>query len=396
VVQIGRPRIPLSVVAVALAGLAEGLTEREAAALAGISRNTLQRRVAEQAGRMPSNERCVPRRVRHRTPRAGALTLADREEIRVGIERKETDSQIAVRLGRHRGTIGREIARGGGRQHYRAFVAQEHADQAALRPKQGWIEQRPWLWEVVQEMLRTRKWSPEGISRRLRREHPNAPEWWVSHEAIYQAIFVQTRGELRKELAACLQTRRAHRQPRTRSSNGVGKIPDMVNVSERPAEAADRAVPGHWEGDLIVGANSGSWIATLVERSTRFAMMVKLDSKNADHVADRVGAAMSRLPTVLARSLTWDQGTELSAHRKFTVATTIPVYFCDPRSPWQRPSNENWNSKARWFLPKGTDLSVHTQDDLDGITAIINGRPREVLAWDTAAERFAELVATTT
>ena len=380
-----RERVPRSVVMVGLEAVARGMSQPAAAQLAGVGLNTLRRRLAEESVVV----------LRDRKHRANALTLGEREEIRCGIERGDTNAQIAVRLGRHRGTIGREITAGGGRAKYRAFVAQERADQAARRPKAGWIEQRPWLWEQVQELMRTRKWSPEAIAVRLRREHPDEPQWWVSHESIYQAIFVQTRGELRKELAACLHSRRPRRQPRARASAGGSTILNMVNIAERPPDAANRAVPGHWEGDLVIGAGGTSAIATLVERTSRFGMIVKLDSKHADHVAARVGDVMSRLPALLARSLTWDQGTELAAHQKFTVETNIPVYFCDPHSPWQRPSNENWNGKVRWFLPKGIDLSSYTQDDLDGIAAIINGRPREIHQWDTAAERFAELVATT-
>ena len=367
-----------------LVALSRGATLEDAAAAAGIGRSTLLRRASEHGVVM----------FRDRKHREGALTASEREEIFVGVERGESDQQIAVRLGRHRATVWRELRNNGGRGKYRPFAAQARADEQARRPKPRWFEVRLDVFAEVVRLMRDLKFSPELVSFTLRSEHPDEPEWWVSHEAIYQAIYVQAKPELRRELASYLRRNHERRKSRGRTMPTGSRIVGMVNISERPAEAADRAVPGHWEGDLIVGSN-GSAIATLIERSTRWGMLVKLENRTTEHVVARIAEKVAQLPDALKRSLAWDQGNEMAHHLAFSVATNVPVYFADPRSPWQRGSNENWNGIVRWILPKGSDLSVHSQDELDHVAAIINGRPRKLLEWKTPTRAFNELVAPT-
>jgi IS30 family transposase len=323
----------------------------------------------------------------------GRLSLRDRVEIYAGVGRGESGAAIARSLGKHPSTVTREIAVNGRRAGYEPLAAHRRALRAARRPqaKKLLVDRRLGRW--VEDKLRL-LWSPEQIMKSLVMEFPDDPTMRVSHETIYTSLYVQGRGGLRKELARCLRTGRAVRRRRDRRElNGPGKIPGMVNISERPAEVADRAVPGHWEGDLILGKNNRSAIGTLVERTSRFVMLLHLPD---DHTAEAVSAAMAakiaELPAALRRSITWDQGSEMSDHRQFSVDTGVDVYFCDPHSPWQRGSNENTNGLLRQYFPKGTDLSVHDAAHLAAVADQLNGRPRKTLNWETPANTLATLI----
>ena len=318
------------------------------------------------------------------------LSFEERIEIAVGVARGESDAQIARALGRHRSTIGREIARCQSRGRYRPMTAQRKADRLARRPKPTRLAENPELFAAVESGLLA-GWSPQQIAVRLGREYPDDVGMRVSHETIYQSLYVQSRGELRRELAAQLRTKRSRRKPQGQREQR-GRIRDMVMIAERPPEVDDRRVPGHWEGDLLLGAGGRSAVATLVERQTRYVLLARLEDQTSLHVTDALAQRISQLPAHLVKSLTWDQGRELAAHHRFTQNTGIQVYFCDPRSPWQRGSNENTNGLLRQYLPKGTDLAVHSQADLDAIAAQLNGRPRMTLDWWNPAERMAQLL----
>jgi IS30 family transposase len=330
----------------------------------------------------------VQRQPPRRAPRC--LGMAEREEISRGVAAGEPCRQIAARLGRAPSTVSRELARNGGRHHYRAQAADAAAYQRALRPKPAKLVLRPRLRSVVEAKLALR-WSPEQIAGWLSLAYPQDPVMRVSHETIYLSLFVQSRGALRGELQRCLRTGRAMRYPRgKRLPQGRGQLRDVVLISERPAEATDRAVPGHWEGDLLLGKRPSA-VATLVERASRYLTLVALpDGYKAEQVRPALAAAVARLPEQLRRSLTWDQGKEMAEHTKFTVDTGVAVYFCDPRSPWQRGTNENTNGLLRQYLPKSGDLGQLDQAALDAIAAELNGRPRQTLGFKTPSQALAE------
>lgn len=331
-------------------------------------------------------------------PGGRALTLADREEVMIGRELGETLTQIGARIGRDKSVVSRELARNSNKNgSYRAVTAHRRAFRRSRRPKTRKLLVHPMLWGYVCARLR-RYWSPQQISAKLVLEFPDDLEMRVSHETIYQSLYVQAKSELKKELTGLLRQQHTRRKPHGRvPRRGARHLLDRVMISERPAEIADRAVPGHWEGDLIMGARNQSAIGTLVERATRHTLLLHLPRcRNLEGVRDAMIEAITALPEVMRRTVTWDQGIEMGLHSQIAVATDIDIYFCDPHSPWQRGTNENTNGLLRQYFPKGTDLSVFTKTDLQRIQDEFNDRPRQTLSWRTPTEAFNELVASTT
>ena len=324
-----------------------------------------------------------------------ALTLAEREDISRGIASDSPLREIARRLDRAASTLSRDISRHGGRPAYRAHVADDHAWDSALRPKKCLLAVNRKLRNIVASKL-ILDWSPEQISGWLKTEYPDDESMRVSHESIYRSLFIQARGVLKKELIDHLRSKRRMRRSRhaTVSGQSRGQIVDALSIRERPAEVEDRAIPGHWEGDLLSGAKN-SYIATLVERHSRFAMLIKVRSKETEAVVTALSQQVRKLPARLKRSLTWDRGLEMAKHKTFTVATDVQVYFCDPQSPWQRGTNENTNLLLRQYFPRGTDLSGYSQAQLDQVALRLNQRPRKTLGFQTPASKLQASVAST-
>jgi len=361
----------------------KGDSMRVIAGLFNRGHSSIQRILSETGGIRP----------RHRSRSRLALNLSEREEISRGVVAGQSVRSMAGSLGRAPSTISREINRNGGRGEYRASKAEQAAWERAHRPKICKLVKNRALAQIVAKKL-TRRWSPEQIAGWLKKTYPEDENYQVSHEVIYRSLYVQARGALKKELIKHLRTRRMMRHSRhgNSSGEGQGQIKDMISISERPASVEDRAVPGHWEGDLIVGSNE-SYIATLVERHTRYVMLAKVDGKDTKTVINALIKQSKKLPRELYRSLTWDRGKELSDHKRFSLATDIDVYFCDPQSPWQRGSNENTNGLLRQYFPKGTDLSVHSQKHLNNVACELNDRPRKTLEFFSPADKFNECVA---
>jgi IS30 family transposase len=332
-----------------------------------------------------------PERIRSRL----ALTLTDREEISRGLRAQVSLRSIARSLKRSASTISREVRRNGGVKEYRAAASDTAAWDRSHRPKPCKLAGNVYLCRAISAKL-IRKWSPQQIAGWLMREHPDDEDKRVSHETIYRSLFIQTRGVLKKELLTHLRSTRAIRRSRhaTMKHSGLGKFNDAISIRDRPAEVEDRAVPGHWEGDLIAGSGN-SFIATLVERNTRYVMLAKVSNKDSHSVIQALIKQSRKLPKELYRSLTWDRGSEMAGHKKFTLATDIDVYLCEPHSPWQRGSNENTNRLLRQYFPKGTDLSIHSQAKLSAAARQLNERPRVTLEYEPPAERFNACVALT-
>jgi IS30 family transposase len=327
---------------------------------------------------------------RYRSRAAQQLSAAEREEISRGLLLGQSLRQIASAIERSASTVSREVTRW--RQFYRAAAAEKRAWDQAKRPKACLLASNERLRNLVAQKLQV-DWSPQQIAAWLRQAHHNEPAMRVSHETIYRSLFVQARGVLKKELVSHLRSRRRMRHGKA-STSRQGQIVDAISITERPAEAADRAVPGHWEGDLLEGSRN-TFIATLVERHSRYTLLARVDGKDSTGVVNALIAQVRKLPAQLVSTLTWDRGIELAQHKRFTVATDVQVYFCDPRSPWQRGTNENTNGLLRQYFPKGTDLSGYTQRQLNAVAKKLNGRPRQTLGWRTPADTFAACVALT-
>lgn len=355
--------------------------------------------IARNLGHYPASVRWILKtnggispRERQRSERT--LSLAERESISRGLAQGQSFRQLGRALGRSASTISREVKRHGGREHYRAESADKRAWQNARRPKPCVLAVRLRLQQVVAARLK-RHWSPEQIAQWLKLTYPHDEAMRVSHETIYRSLYIQSRGALKKELMSHLRFERLMRQSKqVRSGDGRGKIQDAVSISERPAEAQDRAVPGHWEGDLLSGAHN-SYIVTLVERQTRYVILAKVSSKQTQEVVEALKRVIVKLPAQLRQSLTWDRGKELSRHKDFSLATDMQVYFCDPYSPWQRGSNENTNGLLRQYFPKGMDLTPLTQAQLNKVARELNERPRKTLGFLTPAQKLRDVVALT-